>query len=358
MSHVGRRKTWWIVVAAVFVAGGWLGFRWFFPPFVPPALPVPNGYDGLLRAGEMVASRTGFYDEMSAEELAAVVTQNEPALALAREALTQECVVPLDWSANRTWFDNVHMKRGQTLRSLGRAFGAEARQARINGRTDDALRCGSNILRLAEATAQGGLAIDWLVARGVQYTALHVFRDQADRLSAADCAALGAELSESFQLLEPPSELLYREAKFFRQMDGLLQSFMMASVMRAQHQQMLSFLRNSAKNYAAICTVLQGHLAIRRFQLDQNRLPESLDELVPDYLPAVLMDPFSDKPLVYRRQDDRYLLYSVGQNQIDDGGVEGKDNQSGDLLLEPHEQSDREAERQPSEESSEEITER
>ena len=32
-------------------------------------------------------------------------------------------------------------------------------------------------------------------------------------------------------------------------------------------------------------------------------------------------DPFSDRPLVYRRQADGYLLYSVGANGTDDGGV-------------------------------------
>jgi hypothetical protein len=37
------------------------------------------------------------------------------------------------------------------------------------------------------------------------------------------------------------------------------------------------------------------------------------------------MDPFSDKPLVYRRTDDDFILYSVGYNFIDDGGVRGKD---------------------------------
>jgi hypothetical protein len=37
------------------------------------------------------------------------------------------------------------------------------------------------------------------------------------------------------------------------------------------------------------------------------------------------MDPFSDKPLVYRRTDDDFILYSVGYNFVDDGGVPGID---------------------------------
>jgi len=42
-------------------------------------------------------------------------------------------------------------------------------------------------------------------------------------------------------------------------------------------------------------------------------------------LKALPIDPFSDKPLVYRRTEDGFILYSVGPNFEDDGGVVGKD---------------------------------
>ena len=35
------------------------------------------------------------------------------------------------------------------------------------------------------------------------------------------------------------------------------------------------------------------------------------------------MDPWSDKPLVYRKTDDSFTLYSVGKNFVDDGGEFG-----------------------------------
>ena len=62
-----------LAVALLVLAGGWLTLRLAYPPFVPPPLPQPNGYDDLLRAAEMLAPRTGFYKEMEPEELAAVV---------------------------------------------------------------------------------------------------------------------------------------------------------------------------------------------------------------------------------------------------------------------------------------------
>ena len=35
-------------------------------------------------------------------------------------------------------------------------------------------------------------------------------------------------------------------------------------------------------------------------------------------------DPFSDEALKYRKTDDDFILYSVGLNFVDDGGVPGK----------------------------------
>jgi hypothetical protein len=55
--------------------------------------------------------------------------------------------------------------------------------------------------------------------------------------------------------------------------------------------------------------------------LRHGQLPETLDELVPDFLPSVPIDPNGGKPLRYHpNSDGTYLLYSVGENGVDDGG--------------------------------------
>ena len=41
---------------------------------------------------------------------------------------------------------------------------------------------------------------------------------------------------------------------------------------------------------------------------------------MPDYLSQVPIDPYSGRPLIYRRTAEGYLLYSVGSNRVDDGG--------------------------------------
>jgi hypothetical protein len=53
---------------------------------------------------------------------------------------------------------------------------------------------------------------------------------------------------------------------------------------------------------------------------DSPPYPERLDDLVPRYLAAVPVDPFTDKPFIYERRGDGYLVASVGMNGVYDGG--------------------------------------
>jgi hypothetical protein len=62
--------------------------------------------------------------------------------------------------------------------------------------------------------------------------------------------------------------------------------------------------------------------AIRLYELDHGRRPSELLELVPDYLNAIPIDPFSatGEPIRYRPDAERAILYSIGRNGTDDRG--------------------------------------
>jgi hypothetical protein len=61
--------------------------------------------------------------------------------------------------------------------------------------------------------------------------------------------------------------------------------------------------------------------ALERFRIAHGAYPETLSELVPDFLPRLPQDPYADAPLIYRRvEGGTFLLYSVGRNRVDDGG--------------------------------------
>jgi hypothetical protein len=67
--------------------------------------------------------------------------------------------------------------------------------------------------------------------------------------------------------------------------------------------------------------------ALALYKARHGRFPASLKELCPDLLKEVPKDVFSPKgELVYRANDNAYIVYSVGKNMKDDGGVsDGKD---------------------------------
>jgi hypothetical protein len=70
---------------------------------------------------------------------------------------------------------------------------------------------------------------------------------------------------------------------------------------------------------------------LEEYRIAHGQYPDKLDEL-PD-LPAHLnQEVLSEEPLRYQRKGDGYLLYSIGWNQKDDGGVLAKDDKEGDWV--------------------------
>jgi hypothetical protein len=65
-------------------------------------------------------------------------------------------------------------------------------------------------------------------------------------------------------------------------------------------------------------------IALERCRLANGNYPESLDALAPKFISEVPHDVIDGQPLHYRRTNDgQFVLYSVGWNETDDGGVPG-----------------------------------
>jgi hypothetical protein len=74
--------------------------------------------------------------------------------------------------------------------------------------------------------------------------------------------------------------------------------------------------------------IVETALAIEQFRFDHGRIPSSLAELAPEYLPAVPMDPCApDDELIYiTHPGEAYVLYSVGHDGVDNGGTSERDD--------------------------------
>ena len=73
--------------------------------------------------------------------------------------------------------------------------------------------------------------------------------------------------------------------------------------------------------------ILRTALAIERFRLARaGKIPAALPELVPDFLPAVPRDLFDGQPLRFKTLARGYVVYSIGADGVDDGGLEKTNN--------------------------------
>jgi hypothetical protein len=63
-------------------------------------------------------------------------------------------------------------------------------------------------------------------------------------------------------------------------------------------------------------------IALERFRLARGAYPETLAELVPEFIAAVPVETYSRQPMIYRRQEGgTFFLYGVGKDRKDDGGA-------------------------------------
>jgi hypothetical protein len=76
-------------------------------------------------------------------------------------------------------------------------------------------------------------------------------------------------------------------------------------------------------------------LAVERYRAGHGRFPARLEDLVPEFIPLVPLDPFDGQPMRMRRTGQRLIVYSIGPDLTDDGGAPlDKTKKTGDIPFE------------------------
>jgi hypothetical protein len=135
------------------------------------------------------------------------------------------------------------------------------------------------------------------------------------------------------ELAKPPGESRFRELAGRAEADARVRNDWLAELLMPHD------LRDAFDKYARMLVHLEADETISCLEAckrERGAYPASLAELVPDYMPDVPQDPWTGKPLVYRLTPERYTLYAVGPNGVDDGGVtEGGGSMEPDLVIVP-----------------------
>ncbi|MFH1905504.1 MAG: hypothetical protein ABIK53_08300 [bacterium] len=83
----------------------------------------------------------------------------------------------------------------------------------------------------------------------------------------------------------------------------------------------LTRVREQMSLHEARIQVCRTGLALKIYKAKYGTYPDSLAKLTPDILEKIPSDPFTDMNLIYKRAKHGFILYSLGPNMKDDGGI-------------------------------------
>ena len=226
------------------------------------------------------------------------------------------------------------------VRTAAYGMSREVLLAQWQQRYGDAARLALDIARLGRAVPHEGTLIDLIVGMAIESIAYDGLYQTIPNLDADECRAAIRALVEIERRREPLAGALARDRIWTQYALGWHGRLWQICWDIAPSPESMSAWHKLELRFQAMQRLLIVELALRAHRLHNGGLPDSLDELIPEWLEQVPADPndAAGGPLRYVRTDDKYLLYSVGDDGQDDNGVAtgrnaGINGNTGDLRL-------------------------
>jgi len=297
-----KTRNWLIaifILALPFVL--FLGFLFFMEtePLPPIAsLPNPNGYDDLVKAGEMADDNTGNYYEMKLEELRRLMAKNSGALQAARTSLQEDCTVPIQFSES---YMSRRIPELAGFKRLAQAFVAEGRLAEMENRPGDAAKSYLDTIRLGNKSDRVGILIDQLVSIAIEAMGVAHLQKLVDQLDAKSCREAAATLETLDAQGQSWQQAVQQERDWSRRAYPGVRYELVRLMSRNSSNKALQGVERKFNKQQMEMRQLSINLAARAYELDKGHRPASVADLVPDYLKAIPQDPVTGSNLVYSR---------------------------------------------------------
>ncbi|EAQ82493.1 hypothetical protein [Blastopirellula marina] len=287
-------------------------------------------------------------DDPTDEEVDNYLAAQRTSMITIRELLLQPCRnrTPENGPSWRAAFENLQVIRN-LARVLLRSSEAHERRDDLAGAVDEAKYC----FRLGLAVRNGGLMTDYLVSVAVEGCGMHRLRRLrhiiprelrreiiryvemheaarepygaiADRDAVWD-ANFGAKIPKT---TEESKDILYAtelDAEERRIAEHAFREFHSGTPGEALSRRKQQFEEPDLR-ILSLQRLLRIELALMiRWRESGGYYPPLLEDLAPEYLSAVPLDPHSREPYRYRLTGEDRILYGLNAQQIDHGGLPG-----------------------------------
>jgi hypothetical protein len=358
------------------------------PVIARPPEPSPNGYQPLNALMDRMATNPAW--KTAGNGISTPMEQLRPALVQMRPQMDElRTTLRLPYRIPR--YDPNEFHRLAPLRNAARCFAGEAWVALADGNPGAAMSSSLDAVELGAKSENGGPLIDELVGIAICSIGLRTADDAAVKLLPAQAREERLRLERILAEFPPEAEMVRLEEevaltelrKAWRSPPRLKSDFTdeplplkeKVSKVAARYLWPKIWSQNALERYydaqardharppwqrtgvpppqdpfapeyggvfgaaagsqsrlMAELQLIRLSLALNEFHGSNGRYPAALDELAPLLGGPSPPDPFTGKPFPYRLEGNSFVLYSVGENRVDDGGTPGQ-LRTGDLVV-------------------------
>lgn len=296
-------------------------------PLPKTALPVPNGYDDFIAAGELAPpnlltrARQVFAAKQGAPlvtEVAAELKSLQPVYDRIEIGMQRDCAMDLHVLAGSNQQKGAERRALRSAEeSLWLQYAYQYKQGSVAEQADSLFKIIDFVNK-----AYRGAGITWLddsESGDTVDSLIDMLGEMLPQFDAAECCDIARRLYQLDQSREPWEDRVRVERlidihESWRSHLRIVLSELGGWDPYDWHQD------NRLRRLEEHRSVTMAY-AVRAYCLEHHQPPRNVESLVPDYLPATPDDPYDGKLMKLTVTDDTVSVYSVGEDGVDDGGA-------------------------------------
>lgn len=257
------------------------------------------------------------WNKVPSAEQQSVLQQTEMLVDAMEAALEKQIRIPLDYT-----IDDINVLSVNSFRTGARLVTSHA-ESKLIFSPDDALETFLLNEKLGAKLQQGGFFLHALVGIALASDANSAMKVHIASFSSAARERAVLEIMRNLNEIDTIETLTARDRNWSNNQSWVahVQNLIQEHLGIGVNQEIYSMDVVLAR-YITDRRLMVLELLLQDYRDEKGIYPESLDEVVTPSYREIASDPFSKNgaPFLYRIEDGNFLLYSLGENGVDDGG--------------------------------------